>query len=130
MNWFKQRWMLFVAFLMLFAVAPLIGQEVAAETGNSLLGMLSTVLTIVGPTLVGILTVPAFDLIKAITNLRGKLPAWAQQLLVPLLAYGLTWLGSLTSMVLPETLQLFTGENVSALLSAAMAFGIKAAQKK
>ena len=118
MNWFKTRWMFLTLMLCAIFAAPLVGQEVAAETGSALTGAFSTLLTIVGPTVVGILSVPAWDVIKLATNLKGKLPAWAQQLTVPMLAYGLTWLGALTNVILPESLELFTADHTSALLSA------------
>ena len=129
MNWFKTRWMFLTLMLCAIFAAPLVGQEVAAETDSALMGVFSTILTILGPTLVGILSVPLWDVIKLATNLKGKLPAWAQQLTVPLLAYGLTWVGALTNVILPESLELFTAEHTSALLSAAMAFGIKAGKQ-
>lgn len=91
--------------------------------------ILSGLLLILGPALIGILTVPAFDLIKFLTKLKGKLPDWVQQLSVPLLAYVLTWLATISNTVLPGTLELFTADHVSGLLSAGIAFGIKAGQK-
>lgn len=86
-------------------------------------------LELLGPTLVALLTVPALGAIKRAVAFVDGWPAWAQQLSAVLIAAGLTQLGGLTSTVLPESLQLFTGENIEALLSAAMAFGIHAGKK-
>ena len=104
MSFIKSRWMFLTLMLCAILAAPLVGQEVAAETGSALMGGIGTILSILGPALVGVLTVPAWDLIKLITKLKGKLPAWAQQLTIPLLAYGLNWLGMLTNVVLPENI--------------------------
>ena len=103
--------------------------EAAVEGGGAALAVLSGALIIVGPTIVAIISVPAFDLFKLVTSLKGKLPAWVQQLMVPMLAFGLTWLGALTNTILPESLELFTAGHTTALLSAAMAFGIKAGKQ-
>ena len=86
-------------------------------------------LELLGPTIVALLTVPALGGIKKIATFVDGWPSWAQQLSAVLIAAGLTQLGGLTNTVLPESLQLFTGENVEALLSAAMAFGIHAGKK-
>ena len=103
--------------------------EAAVEGGGAALAVLSGALVIVGPTVVAIISVPAFDLFKLVTSLKGKLPDWLQQLMVPMLAFGLNWLGVLTNTILPESLELFTAGHTMALLSAAMAFGIKAGQQ-
>ena len=87
-------------------------------------------LELLGPTLVGLATVPAMSVVKYIVHAIDRLPAAAQQILAVLIAYGLAQLGTLTNLVLPETLHLFSGETVDALLSAAMAFGIHAGKKK
>ena len=93
---------------------------------ETLLGLLELLV----PVLVGILTLVVFDGIKKLTMLKGKLPPWLQQMTVPLVAFGLTWLSAvLGGFVLPETLELFDEPTVSALLSAIAAFAIKAGQK-
>lgn len=86
-------------------------------------------LELLGPTIVALLTVPVMSGLKFSVNVLDNLPAAAQQIVAVLIAYGLAKLGALTSLVLPDTLHLFTGETVDALLSAAMAFGIHAGKK-
>lgn len=109
----------------------MMAQEVEAvvEGGGALSGFLTGALTIIGPTIVAIVAVPTWDLLKRVTSLKDKLPAIVQQIMVPLLAYGLTWLGALTNTILPESLELFTPDHIYALMSAAMAFGIKAGKQ-
>lgn len=91
--------------------------------------VLATILGLMATALVGVLTVPAYDGLKKLLQLKGKLPAWVQQLTVPLLAYGLNWLGTVTNFVLPETLELFTADTVSGLLAAGIAMAVKAGKQ-
>lgn len=86
-------------------------------------------LELVGPTLVALLTVPVLAGVKYVVTAIDGWPAPIQQMLAVLVAAGLAQLGALTNLVLPETLQLFTGETVEALLAAAMAFGVHAGKK-
>lgn len=90
---------------------------------------LATILGLMGPAIVGVVTVPLFDLLKKGLKLKGKLPPWVQQLLVPLVAFGLAWLGTLTNVVLPETLELFTADHLAALASAGIAMAVKAGKQ-
>jgi len=91
--------------------------------------MLTELLAYIGPTVVAILTVPLMRGIKYVVTVVDKLPAWVQQLVTVVLAFGLTQLGALTNMVLPESLHLFTDADVAGLISAGMAFAIHAGQK-
>lgn len=86
-------------------------------------------LELLGPTIVGILTVPVMNGIKRLVSFVDGWPAALQQITAVLIAVGLTELGQLLSVALPGDLALFTGADVEALLSAAMAFGIHAGKK-
>ena len=92
---------------------------------DALIGLLA----LLAPALVGILTVPIFDGLKTLLGLRSKLPAWSQQLMVPLAAYGLTWLSGLLDVILPATLDLITVDHTSALIAAAIALAVKAGKQ-
>lgn len=83
----------------------------------------------VGPAVVGIITVPLFSLVKRYLSWVDKAPAWTKQILVVVTAGVLTYLGSLLNVVLPTDVALFGEPEVSALLSAAMAYGIHAGKK-
>ena len=130
MSFIKSRWMFLTLMLCAILAAPLVGQEVAAETESALMGGIGTILSILGPALVGVLTPPIWNLLKIGTRLKGKLPAWAQQLTIPLLAYVLNWLGMFTNVVLPETLEMFDATNITALLSATLAMVSHEAKKR
>lgn len=93
------------------------------------MNVVTTILGLLGPAIIGVLTVPVFDLLKRVTLLKGKLPAWVQQLSVPVLAYALTWIGALTNTILPASLELFTADHVSALLASAIAMAAKAGRQ-
>ncbi len=113
---------------MLF-VMDILMQEVAGEP-STIMGFISGALKLFGPPIVAVLAVPAFDLVKLLLKLKGKLPAWLQQaVLVPLMAFALSWLAALTNTVLPTSLEMFTADTTAALISAGMAFAIKAGQK-
>jgi hypothetical protein len=81
------------------------------------------------PAIVGILTVPAMKGLKALPLKVGALPAWLQQVVVVIIAGALTGIGTLTNVVLPETVELITQADVSAVLSAAIAMAVHAGQK-
>lgn len=86
-------------------------------------------LELIGPTLVAILTVPLLGWVKKVVQIIDAFPPWAQQILAVLMAFGLTQLGTFLNVQLPTELSLFTESSASALLSAAMAFGIHAGKK-
>ena len=81
------------------------------------------------PAIVGILTVPVMKGVKALPLKVGSLPAWMQQGVVVVIAACLTALGTLTNIVLPESIELITQADVSAVLSAAIAMAVHAGQK-
>ena len=62
---------------------------------------------LIGPVVVGLLTVPVLGGIKKLASLIDRLPAAVQQILAVLIASGLTWVGTTMSMVLPEGCALF-----------------------
>ena len=84
---------------------------------------------LLGPTLVAILTVPVMSGLKRLWGWIGSLPPWVQQLLVVLLAAVFTEIGTLLNVALPADVSLFTEADWSALLSAAMAYGIHAGKR-
>lgn len=86
-------------------------------------------LEMLGPTLVAILTVPLMGVFKRLVTFLDTLPAWAQQMITVVIAFGLTQLGAMTNMVLPEAFHLFGDADVAGLISAGMAFAIHAGQK-
>ena len=86
-------------------------------------------LEFVGPTLVAILTVPLFALVKRYQAWVGNLPSWVQQMIVVAVAGTLTWIGTLLNVVLPTDLSVFGEPEISTLLSAAMAYGIHAGRR-
>ena len=88
-------------------------------------------LDLVGPTLVAMLVVPLFGLLKTkVLPWLGGLPAVAQRILVLVLASGLTWLGTALNVALPTDLSLFAEADVGALLSASLAWSLHAWGKK
>ena len=94
------------------------------------MSVVSYLLTYLGPVLVGIVTVPLWDLIKKGSDFTdNKLPAWAHQFVVALIALGLSKLGALLNTVLPTSLSLFSQSDVAALLSSAIALASKAGQQ-
>lgn len=84
---------------------------------------------LLGPTIVALLTVPIMGKLKKAVRWIDNLAAGFKQILVVLIAAGLTWLGATINVALPVDLSLFTEADISALLSAAMALGIHAGQK-
>jgi len=84
---------------------------------------------LLGPVLVAMLTVPIMGYLKRAAGWIDGLAAGFQQILVVLIAAGLTWLGVMLNVALPTDLSLFAEADVSALLSAAMAYGIHAGKK-
>jgi len=83
------------------------------------MNLLNTLIELLLPVLLGIVTQPGFDLLKSLSKLNeGKLPAWLQQLLVPLLAFGLASAASLIPGVDLGVLQ--------STMAAAVAMAIKA----
>ena len=90
---------------------------------------LTQLLEMLGPTVVAILTVPIMSGLKYLVTFVDNLPAWAQQISTVFIAFGLSKVGALTSLVLPETLHVFGDSDVAALISAGMAFAIHAGQK-
>lgn len=86
-------------------------------------------LTYVGPTVAAILTVPILDGIKRLVGLVDQAPAMLKQLLAVAIAFGLTKLGSFLEVAIPTHLELFTGSDVEALVSAAIAMAIHAGKK-
>lgn len=91
--------------------------------------ILAQLLTLLGPTLVAIFTVPLMSGIKWVVTFVDKWPPWAQQITTVLIAFGLSQLGALTNLALPTDLHLFADANVSALISSGMAFAIHAGKK-
>jgi len=85
---------------------------------------------LLGPTIVALLTVPLMGVIKRLSVKVDGSPAALKQIMVVLIAAGLTLGGGYLNLALPETLSLFGEADVSALLSAAMAMGIHAGKKK
>lgn len=90
-----------------------------------LLGLAETL----APLIIGMLTVPVMNTLKKAVVFVDNLSAPVQQIVVVLIAWGLTHLTSLTNVVLPESLHLVTGDHIEALLSAAIAFGIHAGKR-
>ena len=84
---------------------------------------------LIGPVVVGLLTVPVLGGIKKLASFIDRLPAAVQQILAVLIASGLTWVGTTMSMVLPEGFALFTGHEVEGLLAGVLALAIHAGQK-
>jgi len=91
--------------------------------------IISKLLELVGPTVVALATVPLMGLLKKGLALLDKAPAMLQQILVILIAFGLTQLGGVVNVALPTDLSLFTESDLGALLSAGMAMAIHAGTK-
>jgi len=94
-----------------------------------MLTLLSSLLELLGPLLVGLLTVPIMGLVKQAVGFLDSMPAAVQQIVAVLIAFGLTQLGGLANTILPEGLALFTGADIEALLSAGIAFAVHAGKK-
>ena len=90
---------------------------------------LVSVLEIIAHPLVAILTVVLMGGIKNLLAWVDSLSPSVQQIIVVLLAYGLTHLGAWLTLALPTELALFTEADVSSLLNAAMAYGIHAGKR-
>jgi hypothetical protein len=91
--------------------------------------VLLNLLAYVGPFVVGLVTVPLFDLVKKGSAWVNGLPVWGKQVAVVLVASALTFLGQFLLVALPVDLALFTEGDVSALLAAIIAFAVKAGKK-
>lgn len=90
---------------------------------------LITALGFLGPAIIGSLTVPVFGGIKKIAKVLDRLPSPFQQMGALGVAGGLTWLSGTLNVLLPTELVMFSPDSVSALLAAAMAFGMHAGMK-
>ncbi len=86
-------------------------------------------LTMLGPTIVAILTVPLMRGIKFTVTVVDGWPPAVQQIMTVVLAFGLSKLGALTNLVFPEAFHLFGEGDAAALISAGMAFAIHAGEK-
>lgn len=102
------------------------GRQEEDETAMSAFWAL---LELLGPTLVGIVTVPVFGYLKKLLVVIDRQAAWLQQILVVLVAAGLSWLGGVLDVALPGGLSFFTEGDVNALLAAALALAIHAGKK-
>lgn len=87
---------------------------------------LTNLLEFVGPTLVAITTVWLMDWMKRFVSLIDRLNPTLKRVVVILIAYGLTRLAQLVGTAVPTDLAAFTESDISALLSAAMAYAIHA----
>jgi hypothetical protein len=94
-----------------------------------LLGSGVSILEMLGPTLVGIITVPVMKLIKRFLGFMDGWPAWAQQISVVLIAGALTWIGTVLNAAIPTDLTLFTEQTIGVIGSASMALAIHAGKK-
>jgi len=93
------------------------------------LAILITLAEVLAPVIVGILTVPLTDSLKKGLGWIKERPPWVVQVLVPLVALGLTYLSKLVGVALPTDLWLWEQPEVAAVLAAAIAFAIHAARK-
>jgi len=96
---------------------------------ETVLYYLASILEIIAHPLVAILTVVVMTGIKRLVAWVDSLAPYAQQIIVVLLAYVFTQLGAWATLPLPTELALFTEVDVSALLNAAMAYGIHAGKR-
>ncbi len=94
------------------------------------MSILTQALELLGPTLVGIITVPLMSGVKYVAHFIDRWPAWGQQLGTVGIAFGLSQLGVLTNTILPDAFHLFTDADMSALISSGMAFAIHAGKKQ
>lgn len=92
--------------------------------------ILFELLSLLGPTLVALLTVPIMQGLKSAVTFLDNSPAAVKQIIVVLIAFGLTKLGEFLNLTLPGELTLFTGEDIGALLSAGLSMAIHAGKKK
>jgi len=91
------------------------------------LSLLMGLVNLAGPVLVALLVVPLYQLLKKrVLPWLDSLPAPVQRLAVLLVAALLTWLGTMLNVVLPTDLAFFAEADVSALLSAALAWCLHA----
>ena len=93
------------------------------------INFLTNWLVYLGPTLVGILTVPLYSLVKKYLTWLNSRPPWLQQIIVVIVAVLLTSIGTAFDVNLPENLRLFSENDINSLISAAMAYGIHAGKK-
>ena len=87
-------------------------------------------LALLGPLVVGIVTVPVFNAIKDAAGFIDGTPAWVKQILVTVVAVVLTFVGKWVGVALPGDLAVFAASDVQALLSAAVAMAIHAGTKR
>ena len=109
----------------LAVAAPVVVPESSGIIGQ-MIATLFDGFEFVGPTLVAILTVPLFSLVKKYQAWVDALPAWVKQVIVVAVAGLLTWIGTFLNVILPTDLAIFGSPEISTLLSAAMAYGIHA----
>jgi hypothetical protein len=92
--------------------------------------MLFELLSLLGPTLVALLTVPIMNGLKRFVSFIDNSHPVLKQVFVVVIAFGLTKLGEVANVALPGELSLFTGDDIGALLSAGLSMAIHAGQKK
>jgi len=86
--------------------------------------MLDFVIATFGPTIIGILTVPAMRGLKlAIPAVDGLVP-WAQQIAVVVIAVILTQLGAFLNVQLPTELSLLTANDLEAVMAGGIALAV------
>lgn len=89
----------------------------------------NSLLQALAPLAVALLTVPLMEALqKAVVWLDGQM-AFVKQIVVVLIAWVLTQLGGLLDLALPTDLALFTGNDMEAVIAAAVAFAIHAGRK-
>jgi hypothetical protein len=86
-------------------------------------------LDLFGVVIVGVLTVPVFDVIKHGVRLLDDAPAWVKQLGVPVISALLGVAGTFLQTPLPDSLELFDVGVVESALSAAIAMAVKAGKQ-
>ena len=96
---------------------------------DTVVNVLVEVLDVLHEPLVGLLTVYAMAGLKVVQTWIGRLPGAVQSMIVPLVAWGLTYVSSFLALVLPTDLALWTDINVSAVMSAGIAMAIHAGRK-
>lgn len=88
--------------------------------------MVDLLISTMTPLLIGLVTVPVMAFIKnSVTFVDDFKPAY-QQVLVALIALGLTLLSAFVNVVLPTELVLFTADNLEAVVAAGVAMAVHA----
>lgn len=95
-----------------------------------MLATLLELMTLLGPAIAGLLTVPILNAIKRLSTWVDNTPAVVKQMLAIVIAFVLTKGGELINTALPTDLALFTGESLEALIAAGIAYGVHAGRKK